>query len=259
MKMLISILLFINTQVSLANEDELIKSAARTVIEMTTKVGEILSAPNLNGCPLGPRTFSGKQIEIESSQLLANRNGGRKVKVFNLKKPYPMFKTTDQAAKFFINYLRAEFKKHHIEYCTDIKKIGSQFSFTNIIEGTPGSCPRPANRDESQVVAGVHTHPGSHDPNHTHSLDNSINIPSVNDYAVASYEKKPQYMGAPSGHILKFTKDDTKCRGKAFLKRTYQMIQEPFDKTRGKLINQNSWTYIKSDQELNAMNLWICP
>ena len=241
-----------------SNESEL-RETARSVTKTTSQVNSILSGPNLNDCPIGPRLFEGQKIEIESSELLPNRNGGRPVRVLSLKRPYPVFDSTDEAAKFFVNYLRQEFKDHRVEYCTDIKKVGFQFSFTDIIQGTPGSCPRPKGRDESKVAAGVHTHPGSHDPNHLHSLDMSINIPSVNDYAVASYEKKPQYMGAPSGHILKFTKDSTKCRGKAFLKRTYEMIQKPFEKTRGKLKDQNSWTYIKSAEELKSMKKWICP
>ncbi len=241
-----------------ANEEELAESA-KLVSKATKEVSRILSSSGLVSCPIGPRHFEGKKIEIESDDFFPDRNGGAKVRVLKLKKPYPLFSSTDEAAKFFVNYLRQEFKDHRVEYCTDIKKAGIKFSFTDIVVGTPASCPRPEGRDESLIVAGVHTHPGSHDPNHTHSLDVSINIPSVNDYAVASYEKKPQYMGAPSGHILKFTSEDTKCRGKAFLKRTYQMVQPPFDQTRGKLKNQNSWTYIKSESELNAMKRWICP
>lgn len=258
MKYLILLTLFTLPQSAFSNEAELIETV-ESVAKASNQVNSILHGPNLKDCPIGPRTFRGQKIEIVSSEFLPNRNGGRPVRILSLKKPFPLFDSTDEAAKFFINYLRQEFKDHRVEYCTDIKKVGHQFSFSDIIQGTPGSCPRPKGRDESKVVAGVHTHPGSHDPNHLHSLDMSINIPSVNDYAVASYEKKPQYMGAPSGHILKFTKDSTKCRGKAFLKRTYEMIQKPFEKTRGKLKDQSSWTYIKSAEELNSMKRWICP
>ncbi|MFT6071162.1 MAG: hypothetical protein ACJAT2_001434 [Bacteriovoracaceae bacterium] len=257
MKKLLFIQFFLFSSLAFGNQE--LEESAKIVSEATAEVNRILDAPNLSGCPVGPVDFQGQKIEIESKDFLQDRNGGEKIQVLKLKKPYPLFTSTDEAAKFFVNYLRQEFKDHRVEYCTDIKKAGIKFSFTDIIVGTPGSCPRPKDRDESVVVAGVHTHPGSHDPSHTHSLDLSINIPSVNDYAVASYEKKPQYMGAPSGHILKFTSEDTKCRGAAFLKRTYQMIQPPFENTRGKLKNQNSWTYIKSKEELNSMKRWICP
>lgn len=186
---------------------------------------------------------------------------GEKVKVvvMELDRPYPFFETMDETAKFAINFIRDVFSDQDVEYCLDIVKSSKGYTFNEITKGTPGACPKSKKSGEKSVVASVHTHPGYiKGNNYKGDLGSSIQIPSIGDYAVASYYNTPQYMGAPGGHILKFDKNDIQCRGNSFYKFDYKIVQAPRSKIGGSLIRGDSWMTIPTGEDARLLKKFIC-
>ena len=260
MKVVLLIIIILVSISARANNTNLYNTA-KLADDTFAVIDKTLQGPINSSCPSEPKLFQGINIEVSSrrkEKVKLSSGPSVIIEINTLKRPTPKFDTIDGAVKFFVNYVRDSYSINKVEYCTNIIKIGIKYTFKNIIRGTPGSCPEPKNQSMKDVVAGVHTHPGAHTPNHNHYLNTPIQTPSMGDYAVAKYSNVPQYMAAPAGHILKFDKKDVECRGSSFIKRRYEVIQRPYDTSKGKIENLNSWINITNKDDLKTMRKWIC-
>jgi|GEM_PF-4872071 len=144
------------------------------------------------------------------------------IKKYTLESPYPQFLTKDEAAKFFVRFIRSNFASDNVEYCANILKDDNRYILKEFVRGNQGSCPTGDTLDETNLAGGVHTHPGN-------SLrpDLSTQKPSAGDYAVSAYHDRPSYVGAPGGQILRYDKKSVVCRGTLFIKFGFDTIYDP--------------------------------
>jgi hypothetical protein len=254
--MILVVLLLLMLSCPLGANSELQKTAkmAESAMQEFNEITGSWSAPCFK--------HGGQYVGLSGSSVKVVRTyGGDSVQIgiLDFAKPYPTFDSSDDAAIFFANLIRDKFPDQKVEYCTFILKESDKYTIKEVIRGTPGSCPRPNDMDISQIAAAVHTHPGVAGEGASNFLGSSIQLPSMSDYAVAKYYNIPQYMGAPAGHVLKYTNKSIKCKGSSFIKREYQILQDPSPNSTGKLQTEDVWTPIKrGTSDYRIMKQFIC-
>ena len=152
---------------------------------------------------------------------------------FPIAQPIPTYSSMDEAATYFVNYVRKHFKTQFVEYCATIKEISSEeFSFTEIYIGSPGGC-RLSLQDDN-IKAMVHTHPL--DELNNLNLSWVFQVFSANDIEAAEFGSKyVMYLGAPAGHILRYMPGTSICRPYS-VQNPYVMVRKPSAKSKNQLM-----------------------
>jgi hypothetical protein len=135
------------------------------------------------------------------------------------------FSSADEAAKAFVNYTKSLSKSQRIEYCVWIYASGENFRLGSLIEGDSNQCPR-GQIEQSSIVASVHTHPRMFGGL---NLTAPAQLFSDADMGFANYPGTGEYayLGAPAGHVLKYKRGSSVCRGSSWVQHPYQIIQGP--------------------------------
>lgn len=244
----------------------LIQSAQAVDKEFIHYINESLAQiPSLSEFEAGQRCQnqiiqSNQKISFNYYELLTMdtfRGPTASVKKYVLDRPYPLFDNTDEAALFFIDFIKENFDTTQVEYCTVFEKYGDQVKFRKFYRGTPSSCPTQG-ETFNDPVASIHTHPG--EDRDSPDLSLPIQVPSYGDYAVAVDRNHTQYMAGPAGQVLKYTKDDIECRGQLpnlLIKLGFEQIRAP------KSSSRNNYSIGESFQLLDNYGKsylrWLCP
>lgn len=225
-------------------------------LALIPNVGEV----SQDQCPTRIHLLS-KSIFIKHYELkLVQTFGGPPVKIkkYMLDRPYPIFNSTDEAALFFTDFIKKNFNSATVEFCAILSEEKGEITFKKFFRGTPGSCPT-GNEEFENPVGGVHTHPGGDHGGHS-DLSLSIQTPSYSDYAVAVDRDYPQYMAAPAGQVLKYTKDDIECRGSSayqLIKLNFEELRKPNKKASKDYAIGNSFQVVEPQDK--AYLKWLCP
>jgi len=162
------------------------------------------------------------------------------------------FTSTDEAARAFVHYVRSLADSSRKEYCTYIvQKESNRYQLLVPSQGNESHCSLHILRESSdlKIVGNIHTHPTMFGGSQLSAIGQ---LPSKTDFLFAQSQNAGgvSYLGAPAGHIVKYLPTSISCRGRSWVRYSYQLIQRPFPNAMGTLpFQSDQWIVIPPEEQ----------
>jgi hypothetical protein len=134
------------------------------------------------------------------------------------------FRAERKAAVAFTDLVR-KFPDQRMEYCAYILHgADGRFRLSPIRQGDMNHCPSDRPKPK-EAVAVAHTHPLS-------GWDGDVSaagqVFSEGDFGFAESTEMhiPIYLGAPAGHVLRYSAGNTVCKGQSFIRRNFEVVRD---------------------------------